>query len=248
MPNNAGNHIVAALVLAGAATTASAEQAIRFKGTAESLDSGDTVYTEHHRQTGECRDGLWRPLEHEVTYRDPEGETIAEKTIDYGDAPARPGFTLEDRRFGERIEVRNPEDSEVRIRYRASNGDESSYRIKAPDNGVIDAGFEVMVRQNWDALVEDGETVGIEFLAPTRGKFYAFQAEPAEMEALEGEHVFRISVASWASSWFVDPIHLAYNDQRRLTDFYGLTNILRTPEDNHRAHIRYEYDSTPACR
>ncbi|MGM0450224.1 MAG: hypothetical protein ACQERE_05315 [Pseudomonadota bacterium] len=248
MFNNAGNRIVTGLFLASAVASASAEQEIRFKGTAESLDSGDTVYTEHHRQTGECRDGFWTPLEHEVIYRNPEGDTIAEKTIDYGDAPARPSFTLEDQRFGERMEVRNPDDKRVRIEYRSTDGDESSDRVDAPDNGVIDAGFEVMVRQNWQALVEDGERVDIEFLAPTRGKFYPFKAEPAEMDDLEGEHVFRISVAGWVSSWFVDPIHLAYNDERQLTDFHGLTNILRNPEDNHRAHIRYEYEDSPGCR
>ncbi|WP_077531369.1 hypothetical protein [Vreelandella utahensis] len=246
--NNAGNRLLAGVLLAGLATMATAEQEVRFSGSAESLDSGEIVYTEHHRQTGECRDGFWAPREHEVTYRSPEGETIAEKTLDYGDTPSRPSFTLEDQRFGERMQVNNPDDGPVRIRYRASNGDKSSYRIKAPDNGVIDAGFEVMVRQNWETLVEDGDTVRIEFLVPTRGEFYAFKAEPAEMEPLEGKHVFRISVAGWVSSWFVDPLHLAFNDERQLTDFHGLTNILKNPEDNHRAHIRYDHESAPGCR
>lgn len=246
--NNAGNRIGAGLFLAGLAVIASAEQEIRFRGTAESLASGETVYTEHHLQTGECRGGFWAPSKHEVTYRNPDGDIIAEKTIDYGDAPARPSFTLEDKRFGERMRVSNPNDERVRIQYRSSSGDESSYRVQAPDNGVIDAGFEVMVRQNWQTLVADGDTVRIGFLAPTRGKFYAFKAEPAEKAALEGTHVFRISVAGWVSSWFVDPIHLAFNEQRQLTDFYGLTNILRTREDNFRAHIRYEHDSAPGCR
>ncbi len=248
MLNSAGNHPLAALVLAGAVTAAAAEQQVRFQGTAESLDSGVTVYTEHHRQSGECRDGFWTPRTHEVTYRNPEGEIIAEKTIDYGETPARPSFTLEDKRFGERMEVRNPDDNHVRILYRTSSGDTSRYRPRVPDNGVIDAGFEVMVRQNWETLVEDGNSVEIEFLAPTRGKFYAFEAEPAEMAKLDGEHVFRISVAGWVSSWFVDPIYLAYDEQRQLTDFHGLTNILRNPDDNHRAHIRYDYEHTAACR
>ena len=248
MLNNAGKRTIAGLLLAGLATTALAKQTIHFTGTAESLDSGETVYTEHHRQTGECRNGFWAPQDHQVIYRDPEGNRIAEKTIDYGDAPERPSFTLTDKRFGERMAVRNPKDRRVHIDYRTSGGDESSYQVEVPDNGVIDAGFEVMVRQNWKALVEDDDKVGIEFLAPTRGQFYAFAAEPAEMEALEGEHVFRISVAGWVSSWFVDPIHLAYNDQHLLTDFLGLTNILRTPDDNHRAHIRYDYETSPECR
>ncbi|MEQ6885034.1 hypothetical protein [Salicola sp. Rm-C-2C1-2] len=245
--SNAGNCIAIGLLLAGGAVIASAEQTIRFEGTAESLETGATVYTEHHVQTGECRDGFWEPSNHEVTYRSPEGDIIADKTIDYGDAPARPSFTLEDKRFGERMQVSNPEDEHVRIQYRSSSGEETSYRVQAPDNGVIDAGFEVMVRQNWQTLVADGKTVQIGFLAPTRGKFYAFKAEPAEKEALEGKHVFRISVAGWVSSWFVDPIHLAFNEQRQLTDFHGLTNILRTPEDNFRAHIHYDHDSAPGC-
>lgn len=248
MLNSAGKRTLTGLLLVGFAIPSLAAQTIRFQGTARSLDSGDTVYTEHHRQTGECRNGFWAPQDHEVTYRNPDGALIAEKTIDYGDVPARPSFTLTDKRFGERIAVHNAKDQPVRIDYRTSGGDESRYRVDAPANGVIDAGFEVMVRQNWRALVAEGNNVDIEFLAPSRGQFYAFRAEPTDMKALEGSHVFRISVAGWVSGWFVDPIHLAYNDQRQLTDFHGLTNIPRTPDDNYRAHIRYEYENAPECR
>lgn len=246
--NNAGKCLLAGLLMAGFGASAGAEQVLRFTGTAASLATSEKVYTEHHRQTGECRNGIWAPIDDEVIYRNPEGDIIAEKTVDYGQAPAQPGFVLTDQRFGEQVEVTNPEDEGIQIRYRSPGGEQSSYRVSVPENGVIDAGFEVMVRQNWDALVTDGDAVGIEFLAPTRGRFYTFKAEPAELAILEGEHVFRISVAGWVSSWFVDPIHLAFNDQRQLTDFYGLTNILRTPEENHKAHIRYEYQRTPECR
>ncbi|XOZ34159.1 hypothetical protein ACMDCT_02690 [Halomonadaceae bacterium KBTZ08] len=248
MVNNAGKCLLAGLLMAVLGASAGAEQVVRFRGVAASLDSGDRVYTEHHRQTGECRNGFWAPIKDKVTYRTPEGDLIAEKTVDYGEAPAQPGFVLADQRFGERVEVTRPADERIQVRYRSPSGEQSSYQVAVPENGVIDAGFEVMVRQNWEALVTDGNAVRIEFLAPTRGRFYTFRAEPAELAALEGEHVFRISVAGWVSSWFVDPIHLAFNDQRQLTDFYGLTNILRTPEENHKAHIRYEYQRTPECR
>jgi len=68
----------------------------------------------------------------------------------------------------------------------------------------------------------------IQFFAPTRGTFYRFEAQPAEHDAIDAEHVFRITATGWVSTWFVDDIYLGYSSERRLTDFYGLTNIPKT--------------------
>lgn len=246
MRSAGSSHLLLGFVLVAAASQSVAET-IRFTGEARSLKNDRLLYTEHHRQSGSCDGSDWIPEQGEVTYRNPDDKVIAEKTIDYGQAPERPGFTLEDLRFKERIEVRNRDDRKASVDWRTTDGDEERLEASIPDNGVIDAGFEVMVRMHWEALVEDGESIEIQYFAPTRGKFYGFEAEYAENEALDADHVFRITPGGWVSGWFVDDIYLGYNDKRELTDFHGLTNILKDPDDNHTAHIHYSYQESPGC-
>ena len=224
------------------------ETTVRFVGEARSVDDGELYYTETHVQNGECRDGLWRPDTHEVTYRDTKGDTIASKTMDYSVSRQRPGFELDEPRFDERMRVHNDDDRRVSIDWRTPEGEDRSFDASMPDDGVIDAGFSELVRQNWSRLTEDAERIRISFLAPTRGEFYNFEVRPAAKEELEGEHVFRIRPRGWVSRWFVDDIFLGYDDEGRLTDYYGLTNLRETTEENYTAHIRYDFEQSADCR
>lgn len=246
--NTAGKtRILAAIPMAATMAASAADSTVRFTGEARSLEGGELLYTEHHEQIGSCDGMNWIPESNEVVYRNPDGKTIAEKTVDYTEAPERPGFILEDKRFNERMEVRNRDDREATVKWRTTDGDRERYEADIPDNGVIDAGFEVMVRNHWNTLVDNGDGVSIRFFAPTRGKFYGFEAEPADKAEIEADHVFQIRASGWVSSWFVDNLYLGYNDERQLTDFYGLTNILKNPDDNHVAHIHYTYEQAPDC-
>lgn len=251
MPNNAGNQRfgLAFLLFLGSTLTLAAEpQSLPFNGEARAIDTSEVLYTEHHKQTGHCSDGNWLPESDQVTYRNPEGKTIAEKTVDYGSVPERPGFVLEDRRFGQRVEVRNRNDKLAVVHWRAPDGEEQRFETEIPENGVIDAGFEVMVRQHWQRLVAEGKATDIRFFAPTRGAFYGFEAEPTSHEAIDAGYVFRISKTGWIASWFLDPFYLGFNDQQQLTDFRGMTNILEDFNDNHIAHIHYFYPKSHPCR
>lgn len=245
--NSAGSsRLLLTLPLLGLYAGAVADTA-QFTGEARSQGGDRLFYTEHHEQQGGCQGPNWVPDTNQVTYRDPEGAVIAEKTVDYSEAAERPGFVLEDQRFGERMEVRNRDDRKATVDWLPPSGDRERYDASIPENGVIDAGFEVMVRKHWETLVQDGEGVEIQFFAPTRGKFYDFDAEPADHEAIDAPHVFRITATGWVSTWFVDDIYLGYNESRQLTDFYGLTNILKNPDENYTAHIHYRYEGPPAC-
>lgn len=247
MLNSAGKSALLLLAI-GAPLSAQAETAVRFVGEARSINGGELYYTETHEQIGQCREGLWRPDSHEVTYRDPNGDTIATKTMDYSVSRQRPGFELDEPRFDERMQVRNEDDRRVRIDWRTPEGEDESFEANMPSDGVIDAGFSELVRQNWDRLTEDGERVRISFLAPTRGEFYNFEVRPSAREALDGEHVFQIRPRGWVSRWFVDDIYLGYDDEGRLTDYFGLTNLRETSEENYTAHIRYDFEQGADCR
>ena len=245
--NSAGNRRLLLIPAFLAFSAATASETVEFTGEARSLEGNRLLYTEHHSQSGSCGDAGWIPATNQVTYRNSDGDIIAEKTVDYSEAAERPGFVLEDQRYGERMEVRNERDRKATVNWRTTDGERERYEAPIPDNGVIDAGFEIMVRKYWDTLVGKGEGVEIQFFAPTRGKFYDFDAEPAEHEAIDADHVFRITATGWVSAWFVDDIYLGYSDDRRLTDFYGLTNILRNPDENYTAHIHYRYAQPPTC-
>lgn len=245
--NNAGNPRAVVALCLMAVSTGAVGETVRFTGEAREQDGDTLLYTEHHEQRGSCEGPNWIPETNQVTYRDPDGNVIAEKTVDYSEAPERPGFVLEDQRFGERMEVRNRGDRKAVVDWRTTDGERKRFETTIPDNGVIDAGFEVMVRNHWDTLVEEGDGVEIRFFAPTRGKFYQFEAEPADHEAIDADHAFRITATGWVSTWFVDDIYLGYNSDRQLTDFYGLTNILKSPDENYTAHIHYRYEAPADC-
>lgn len=247
MLNSAGKSVLPALALL-VALPVSGTTTVIFTGEARSLDDDRLYYTETHEQTGECRDGLWRPDTHEVTYRDPRGDIIAHKSMDYSVSRQRPGFELDESRFDERMRVSNDRDRRVKIDWRSPQGEEKAFEADMPSDGVIDAGFSELVRQNWSKLTEDGDRVRISFLAPTRGEFYDFEVRPGDKDALDGEHVFRIRPRGWVSRWFVDDIFLGYDTEGRLTDYYGLTNIRESAEENHTAHIRYDFEHPAECR
>ena len=226
----------------------SQQETVRFIGEARSLDGSELLYTEKHEQTGSCEGPNWVPRAGRVRYRAPDGELIAQKTIDYSPVPARPSFVLEDYRFDERTEVRNPVDGTAHVTWRAPDGEVTRHKTDIPDNGVIDAGFEPMVHARWDRLVNQGETSEVQFFAPTRGSFYAFEAESTSDERIDSAHVFRIRKTGWISSWFIDALYLGFNRHRQLTDYLGRTNILKTPESNHVAHIHYSHLDPPPCQ
>lgn len=221
-----------------------------FKGEVFARDSGDLVYTEYHQQQGSCDDGRFRIKEHQVRYKDPQGDLFAEKTLNYQQSSQRPSYTIEDKRYNESMQVKNNDDRRLDIRWKTPEGDEKTFDPRVKSNGVIDAGFEALAQDNWDALVNKGEKIRIDFLASTRGKFYDFEVSKTDVPGkLTGDHAFCISSRGWLTRWFVDEIIVGYDEQRRLTDYIGLTNIRKhaDKDENYDAHIKYQYDTWPDC-
>ena len=248
---NAGKHLLGAACIAfashGVADTGGDSYTIEFQGEARE-QGGDTLfYTEHHKQTGYCDGDRWMLEAHEVEYRDPDGELIATKSLDYTESQQRPSYRSDNRQFDEVMEVTNRNDEVVEIRWTTHDGEEKSWDVDMKSNAVIDSGFEGATQDNWDALL-DGQRLDIEFLASTRGRFYSFRVRETDPDFdAVGDHVFRISASGWVTRWFADEIFLGYSEDRRLTDYYGQTNIPREPGENYQAHIRYEYNDSLSC-
>jgi hypothetical protein len=220
-----------------------------YKLDAELGDSSALIYTEQHRQTGACEDGRWKPATDSVTYRHPSGEKRGSKEVDYTVALRRPSYTLIDNAFNERIEVTNQNDERALIVYDEYQETElQRYEVPLNNDGVIDAGFDQMVAQRWDALMA-GKTVDFEFLVIPRGEMYDFEAAKVDdPKPTKGENVIRIQPEGFFADFFVEPIFLAYDDRGYLTDYMGLGNVRRDSNDNHEVHIRYSYQQMPGCQ
>lgn len=210
-------------------------------------DQSALLYSEHHRQRGSCEGGHWQPLSTRVTYQEPDGSERGSKEVDYSVSLLRPSFTLIDSAFDERIEVVNQADRRATISYTESGKKPVEFTVELSSDTVIDAGFDSWVVQNWEALTA-GETVEFQFLAPTRGKTFGFEgARVNDSRPTAGETVIRIQPTGFLVSFFADPIFLAYDDRRRITDYMGLGNMRRDGGDNHPVHIRYDYPQARDC-
>lgn len=227
-------------------------QELVFEGRAYALGAqpGDTealLYTEQHRQTGTCLDGRWTPATGDVTYFHPDGRKRGSKELNFSVDTQRPSFTLLDDAFNERIEVTNQGDKTAKVVYAEDEEPLERSEVSLGPDTVIDSGFDQLVGDRWDALMA-GDTIRFEFLAPTRGKLFSFEGVKVDdSRPTVGSTVIRIQPDGFFINLFADPIFLAYNDDRRLTDYMGLGNMRREGGGNLEVHIRYQYKSQPDC-
>ena len=236
--------LTAAIALA---TPVSAD-VFKFTGSAESLD-GKALYEEQHTIEGSCDTGVFQPIEHRVIYiRQADGgnETFAEKKLDYSQSNIRPTVNYQQPDFQESLEISYVDSGSVNVVWQQPNGDKKRSSVDISDNLVVDAGFDNLVRRNWNKVVS-GESVSFRFLAPTRGTDYAFILEPAQSQTVEADHVVQIRPDSILLKFLVDPIILGYNNKGALTAYSGLANVRENADQNYTATIRYAVSTYPEC-
>jgi len=219
-----------------------------FTGHAKNSD-GKTLYTEHHRVEGSCDNGIFQPIGHKVTYvHETEGseKVFAGKKLDYSSSPVRPTVVYQQPDFRESLEITYTDSGSVAVVWQRPDGDTEGSGLKVSDNLVVDAGFDNLVRQNWDKVI-GGEQVRFRFLAPTRGTDYAFVLEPAQSQIVDADHLVQIRPDSLVLKLLVDPIILGYNRRGALTAYSGLTNVRENKDKNHSATIFYAVSTYPVC-
>ncbi|MGO1749840.1 MAG: hypothetical protein ACTHZR_06120 [Marinobacter sp.] len=234
-------------VLIALAAPVSAE-VFQFTGSAQTLD-GKALYEEQHRIQGACDNDIFRPLKHRVTYvhQAEEGdETFAEKELDYRQSDIRPTVNYQQPNFQESLKISYAGSKAVNVVWQPPSGDIKRSNVDVSDNLVVDAGFDNMVRQNWDRVVS-GEPVNFRFLAPTRGTDYAFILESAPNHAVNADYVVQIRPDNFVLKFLVDPIILGYNNKGALTAYSGLTNVRENADQNYTATIRYVISTYPEC-
>ncbi|MDI9245449.1 hypothetical protein [Marinobacter sp. CHS3-4] len=233
--------VALALPVAGLAAEA------RFTGTAKPVGGGDVIYKETHTITGECQSGIFRPREHTVVYRRGDTEPFATKDLDYSQSALRPTVDFQQPDFSERMEIANPNDELISIDWQTPTGKTKSFTVDVHEDLVADSGFDNFVRQNWAEVVERGNSVDFDILAPTRGDYYGFTLEPNDDERIDAPYQVKILPSGTLMGFLVDPILLGYNSDGMLTDYLGLSNIRKNEDTNYITHIRYSIEAAPEC-
>lgn len=220
---------------------------LRFTGTAKPVGGGDVIYQESHAISGSCEQGVFTPEDHTVNYSRSGSDGFATKSMSYKESVLRPNVEFKQSDFSEVIEITNQDDQTLKILWKAPSGSTEQASLDIEPSLVADAGFDNLVRQNWKQLIEDGESVEFNMVAPTRGDYYGFTLEPTKDSRIDADHLVRIRPSSTLMRFLVDPIVLGYNDDGLLTDYLGLTNIRKNEDTNYTAHIRYAIETTPEC-
>lgn len=210
---------------------------------------GKPLYEEQHRVRGTCDNGVFEPSKHSVKYvreLEQDNETFAEKELDYTVSDIRPTVNYQQPDFQETLKISYGDSGATNVVWQQPGGDIKRSRIDASDSLVVDAGFDNLVRQNWNKIT-NGESVRFQFLAPTRGTSYTFIVEPAQNKEVNADHVVQIRPDSVFLTFLVNPITLGYNDKGALTAYSGLTNVRETADQNYTATIRYAVSHYPEC-
>lgn len=221
---------------------------LRFVGTARPVDGGEALYQETHRVSGSCEQGVFVPGEHSVVYTRDDGSQFATKDLSYDQSALRPTVEFRQPDFSEVIRITNQEGETLKVIWQSPSGATDASSLAITPSLVADAGFNNLVRQSWVRVIHNGQSVGFDMLAPTRGESYGFTLEPADDDRIDARHLVRIRPASTLMRFLVDPILLGYNADGLLTHYLGLTNIRKNDDANYTAHISYAIEATPECK
>ncbi len=205
-------------------------------GTAYSPDGGRVLYRE--QRTEQRRDG--ELVACEVDYLTPEGELFAEKTIRFEGPPTAPAFTFVDYREEFREGARPGEDM-IEL-YSGVGQDLERRRRELPEGAVVDAGFDRFVREEFDRL-RAGEKLEFDFAVPAEQRFVRFEIEAEGPVTYDGKLALalRMRPANFLIRLLVDPIRLIYDEQRRLVEFAGISDIRDDEGERHVARVIFEY-------
>ncbi|MCW8194248.1 hypothetical protein F6455_05585 [Proteobacteria bacterium 005FR1] len=209
-------------------------------GEARDRNLGELLYHELHYFSDEG-------LDHQVIYRTPDGEVLAEKKLDYTRSDVQPQLNQQNFACGESIGVSYAEDA-LKVSYRPDEQEAvETAQVERDSELVIDAGFDNLVRRNWQQVTA-GDPLTFDYLVPSRFTSYTFRLKNVDCSesAEQGWQCFVIEPASWWLRMLVDPISLTYeSSSRRLVEFNGLGNIASADCKYPRVKIRYEYAERP---
>lgn len=208
-----------------------------YRGVATDLESGRPAYVEHHVERFE--DG--RLLGLGTLYRDPSGDTIAMRSLEFRVSPYLPDYRLEDFRNGS-LEGARPESASVVVYCRKGRGGPlKKKRLAVPDPAVLDGGFTNFLKAHWDELGE-GRTVRFNVIVPARLDYYRFAAyeDKAASRSLKGAKVMVAEPESRVLRLLAPRIEFTFDvADRRLLKYEGVSNIPKEGGGNQKVRLGF---------
>ncbi|MDT0634158.1 hypothetical protein [Spectribacter hydrogenoxidans] len=214
-----------------------------FTGYGYELESNRFAYTEHHEQ---MLDDAGRPVDWTVTYRDPDGEVIARKTLDFSHNEFVPVYRMRmiDSGYVEGIE-RDASGWRM-FRRDGENAEHETEPFELTDNLAADSGFHPFLQSRFDTLM-DGETRHFRFAAAGRQSAFDLQVARIEDTKFEGETAvrFEAELDMWLVSFFVDSLVLTYDPHtRELLEYRGIGNLHDAEGETYPVRVAY-YSEPP---
>jgi len=193
---------------------------LRSEGVATS-SRGDLLYREVHWR----RDAA-EGAERWVLYQCADGRPFARKHLPASADPQARGYTLEDRRSGQKADV-EAASGRVSIAWKEDAGSPPVQReLDLPTGAVIDAGFDAAVRLHWQALMR-GERVTLPFLVPARQRYFPVQVRrtgPQRWQGIDAQSI-EVSLDTWYGG-IAPRLALVYaSADQRLLEFRGTSNL-----------------------
>jgi hypothetical protein len=233
--SRASCNVIAGMSMLAIALLCTDATAARYtEGTAFARKSGQALYREAHyvyaTEAGTA---------HLVIYRCPDGKAFARKRLRRWPDSVTPDFDFVDARSGYR-EGASVQAGLVRVYVqRSSDATLQSKSIALKPGAVIDAGFDVYLREHWDGLARDA--VQLPFLIPSRLTFFGVKLDrdTEKDKASPAQAHLRMRLDAWFGA-FVAPMELTYSpDGKRLRRFEGLGNIRNA--DGKNVDVRIEF-------
>lgn len=182
----------------------------------------------------------------EVHYFSPEGELIAHKTLDFSPGLATPSYELVDRRDNSANGARL-QDGKIAVFTRDAGGEDTA-TLAVRDHQAIDAGFAAMVVRHWDSLLAgEQRQMHFAFAARLRNVSLTLRRESASQTPIhqpdKDYDYFSMTVSNSLLALFADPVHLAFDADRRLRIYHGRSNLSDAEGERQDVVIYYQYHS-----
>ncbi len=198
-------------------------------GEAYALGSTKRLYTEYHSFSDSG-------LIHQVRYVTVDNQPLADKTIMYGNNLIAPEFTQINHVTKTEVAVHWQQDK-LQLHLSPHGFDKL---INPPTNLpiVIDAGFDNLIRQHWDALFAF-QSVSFNFVLAKRGSI--IQMKIKRHACAEGTDVVCLTLEpdAWLIKVLAPTTNLTYSQGKYLLRYRGLSNIEGKSGDDQLVDIHY---------
>ena len=210
----------------------------KFNGEAFDLKTGKRLYYDNHEEFWENGKHIYSIIQ----YKDTNGKVFAKKRIVVQKSATRADFKLEDFRDGY-IEGAEVTGNQIKFVYRKNEKEDVKEAvITAPNNAVLDGGFDYFVLENWDFILAGNKKI-LNLCAPSQQdcfKFVVFKTGETKRKGLDVVNM-KVELNNPILAAFVKPILLVYaKDTKKLLQYDGISNINNEDGKSHVVRITYD--------